>query len=83
MGGGGIEPVILMFFLLLFTIVPPEIYDSHHGPVEVTVIEGRPVILPCRVSGSPTPSITWQKGLVPVTEAGVWCGHFMLVFILK
>jgi len=43
--------------------VPPQIEQQD---TEFTVVEERQVMIPCRVSGQPTPSVSWIKDNVTI-----------------
>lgn len=42
----------------IFFLVPPTILD---GPLNISVIVGLNVTLPCHVEGRPSPNVTWIK----------------------
>ncbi|XP_053380218.1 hemicentin-1-like [Mercenaria mercenaria] len=45
--------------------VPPRMVGTQ--PLYLNVAEGRGIVLPCNVTGTPVPTITWQKGAKMVT----------------
>ena len=46
--------------------VPPDPTTVDDGPLDITVVYGRSVNLPCEISGYPPPTITWTKNNRPL-----------------
>lgn len=51
-----------------FSPAPPTIKGPSETS-EVSVVLGFPIVLPCNVEGSPTPSITWLKDNQPIVSS--------------
>ena len=58
-----VKNVILLILPSIFLPVPPTIEEQQ---TEFTVVREREVLLPCRVEGVPTPTVTWEKDGVPI-----------------
>nr|DBA18217.1 TPA: hypothetical protein GDO54_016492 [Pyxicephalus adspersus] len=57
----------------LTVLVPPQIVKHTK---EIFVIQSFPVTIPCKTSGIPTPTITWSKNDVPITDkSGKYAGN--------
>ncbi|XP_076053538.1 hemicentin-1-like, partial [Oratosquilla oratoria] len=53
----------------LKVLVAPSVLPD--ARTEVTVIEGRSVVLDCPVAGDPEPTVEWSHGSVAISEAGL------------
>ena len=49
-----------MIMVVFVSTVPPRMVGRQ--PLYLNTAEGRPIVLPCDVTGTPVPTITWQKG---------------------
>ncbi|XP_061153333.1 hemicentin-1 isoform X4 [Syngnathus typhle] len=47
-----------------------ELPEIHSHPSTLEVILNNPIVLPCRATGSPRPTITWQKEGININTAG-------------
>uniref|UniRef100_A0A8B9UZ83 Ig-like domain-containing protein n=1 Tax=Anas zonorhyncha TaxID=75864 RepID=A0A8B9UZ83_9AVES len=51
------------------TTAPAEATDSSEaGPVELAVLEGQDVLLPCAAHGIPEPRVSWSREGAPVRD---------------
>lgn len=62
--------------MLTYSFIWPNLTVSSELPViephppSLDVILNNPITLPCRATGSPTPTITWQKEGISITTTG-------------
>lgn len=49
---------------MIFLLVPPAIAGEYEETIEVIV--GESVLLPCEVTGSPQPSVSWNQNFLPL-----------------
>lgn len=71
--------ILLFLIITIFQTFSSELPVIESHPSALDVILNNPVSLPCRATGSPRPTITWQKEGINIPTTGKWFCLFLSV----